>query len=89
MSPASRRLLRCGVPAACFAAGLGSLAAGLPAGLAWTLIVVSLGLAVQCVTGIGPASGREGRERRAGAPQPNARERRLRAESRPTRAGPR
>ena len=89
MSPASRKLLRCGVPAAFFAAGLGSLAAGLPAGLAWTLIVVSLGLAVQCVNGVGPASGREGRERRAGAPQSNAGERRLRAESRRTRSSPR
>jgi hypothetical protein len=57
MSPFSRKLLRYGASVASFACGLSLLAAGGPAGFAWTLIVVSLGLAVQWTNAIGPPSG--------------------------------
>jgi hypothetical protein len=71
-----------------FACGLGLLAAGLPAGLAWTLIVVSLGLAVHCVNGTAPRCDPE-EERRGGAQRSEAGERRHRGEARRTLSGPR
>jgi hypothetical protein len=46
----SRKLVRCGAPAAFLAGGVAFLVAGWPPGFAWTLIVVALGWAAHCAS---------------------------------------
>lgn len=89
MSPFSRKLMRYGAPAAVFACGLALLATGRPAGFAWTLIVLSLGWALQLATAIGPPSERRRHQRRHGGQDREAVEQRHLAESRRTLSVPR
>jgi hypothetical protein len=89
MSPLSRKLLRYSAPAAVFACGLALLATGRPAGFAWTLIVLSLGWAVQRADAIGTPSDRPPQERRHGGQHREPLEQRHLAESRRTLSGPR
>lgn len=89
MSPFSRTLLRYGAATAVFACGLALLAVGGPAGFAWTLIVLSLGLAVQRPSAMAPLSGRPRPQRRHHGQPTDAVEQRHLAESRRTLFGPR
>lgn len=89
MSPLSRKLLRYGASVACFACGLSMLAAGWPAGFAWTLIVLSLGVAVQWTKAIGPPSGRPRQNGRDGGQHAEPIERRDVSEVRRALSGPR
>jgi hypothetical protein len=89
MSPFSRKLLRYGASVAFFACGLSLLAAGWPAGIAWTLIVVSLALAVQWTNAIGPPSDRPSQDGRHGGQHSGRVERRDVADARRTLSGPR
>jgi hypothetical protein len=82
MSPFRRTLLRYGAATASFACGLALLAVEGPAGLAWTLIVLSLGLAVQRASAIPPCD-------RPHRHHTDAVEQRHLAESRRTLLGPR
>jgi hypothetical protein len=89
MSPLSRRVLRHAAPAAFFACGVAFLAAGWPAGFAWTLIVVSLGWAAQRANAVAPPSDLPRDDRLTGGQQRDAVQHRHLAESRRTLSRPR
>src|SRR5690348_10440473 len=65
-----RKLLRWGAPAAFFGIGVALLVAGLPPGIAWTLIVVALAWAAHCARrlAVGARSRWRRREPRAARP---------------------